>query len=189
MSEAAVATQSIYEELLGAAQTLPTWEPRKAGESTPDYLYRLVLAVKEVSEPEWNKLTESTTHVWFNSAAAILNAGQPLNDCPGFTDGGAPAKAAKEPKAPKAAKAPKEPKPVKEKVAASEGASSRGIIVVLREAVIKNPAITGEQMKAVAIEAGFTEPKPSTISTIRTDTLSTINMAKRLGYWNDAPKA
>lgn len=179
---------TVYSQLLDAARGQAGWVERKPDELVAPYLQRLVLCVKEVPDDVWNKLDEQTTQAWFNSAATILNAGEPLTTCPGLDDA-KPAKAAKAPKAPKPpkaekpAKAPKAPKEPKEKLAPADGHSSRGIIGVLREAVILNPGITTEEMKKVADENGFIEPKASTISTIRTDTLSTINIAKRLGLW------
>lgn len=77
-------------------------------------------------------------------------------------------------KAPKVAPAPK--------VAA--GPKEDGLVVTLRKIVIENPEVTREEMAAEATKRrGFTDIKDATLSVVRTDTLSVINIAKALGYW------
>lgn len=196
---------SIYAELLAAVNTV-AFPPRNVGESVSDYLGRLVRTVHTVSDEAWAKLTEPC-QAWFNEAAAKINAGGLLLECPGFTD--EPVTVALDPKekvpaAPKKtkeekdaeaaqAKADKAASKAKEKAdkeAAKKAAKperARGVSEALRELIIRNQGWTTEQLKQQLILDGWVEEqlKVGTLSTLRTDTLSTIKIIKLLGHWTD----
>lgn len=55
-------------------------------------------------------------------------------------------------------------------------------VSTMRKLIIQNPDISLEELGAKMVEAGY-DVKPTTLTTIRTDTRSTIKDAMEMGYW------
>lgn len=182
---------SIFDELAAGAKN-SGFVAYVSGEDVQKYLAAFCNAVYSVPEETWKGFSDPA-QAWYNEASAAINAGTAIALPPGFPEvpaGDAPAVAAKPAKGEKAPKPAKEPKPAK--AAKPEKAPrERGITTIIREMVILRPLIKPEQLKIELMnEHGFKDEqlKMSSISTIRTDALSTVSLAKKLGYWRDEPK-
>ena len=121
------------------------------GESEPDALKRLVIAMNDIPEAVWDALPANVTD-WANAAAKAANTMSAIPPCPGFqtqltaeVTGGeavsgdvATAPKAKKERTPKAEKAPKVPKEVKPKL---------NLVHHVLTFCLQNPGATNAQIK------------------------------------------
>ena len=167
-------------------------KPQAATEDRAKFLKRCLTSIDAGGDAVWKKLPEEA-QVWFNSAAKLLNAKQPLVDFSDLKEEPAaeaaaaekPAPAAKDEEAPKADAAP-----TKTNKVTSEGLEDapdapkkkRGAVRRVRELVIENQQATREEVQIAMTAEGFSIAG-STIDAIIYDTRQTIEVAKSLGVW------
>lgn len=195
-----------YDELMTAARAFKAdFAPQHAKEAEHAFLVRLIEAVGGAPEDAWNAMeSDGPAQTWYNDACQLLDDKKPVTAPEGMppvvaeapkakrsaadalAEVNAKKKAAKEAaagaakptpstapkpaKAEKAAKAPKAPKAEK-----AEGAT-----IMLRRLVIENESITTEALMAELTKAGIATT-PSTISTVRADTLRTLRVLRKMG--------
>ena len=178
---------SIFEELFSAVkQQDKNFALRTSEESEEDFLRRVLNSAQTIPESDWKKLSQ-TAQRWFNMAAEAINNNQPIPECPGYKEfleaAATPRKSIsirsiKETKVPKTAKEPT-PKKVRQVTGHTEA---------IRTLALEHPDWTPKQI-AEKLAADGVEVKMSTVSTITGDTRHTVNLAKKLGYWNGEQQA
>lgn len=180
---------NIHEELVNAASTAG-FTGRKPGQSRDEYAKELISTVGlKVDAKVWDTLSQEA-QTYYNLAGEAMNTDKPIPPIPGFDDQEvavqAPAsdetRAAAVPiKVPEtriSSSGPNQantPKPKEEKKSVTN--STRSIVVAHMD-------WNNEQIKVELVKQGYAEAelKPSSISTIRTDALNTLNEALRQGW-------
>jgi hypothetical protein len=188
-----------YEELLAAALTTG-FEPQRAREDDGMYLARLAVAVSAVPDDLWVTMTADATQ-WVIAAVECLNIGQPIAKAlPGFSlimEGHDPFRS---PDLTVTLQAPINgnyvalvDKPVDPECRISDDVEE---VEADEEDAPKPPPVKTDLIRAVVIEhPDWEHPKimaylgaganPNTVSTVRSITLATINIARSLGKWRD----
>lgn len=189
---------SIHNEILAAATSLG-FKPQRDGEPDATYLGRLALAANSLPDSEWSCLTPEAIE-WVNASAKRLNSGKQVEVCPGFGDDSG-----------FATSDDVEEQEVSEKVPAENialdtgGGDSNSVYLAidpelmgvsgedhllgffnntdrLRGLVMLHPEWTHADFK----KAMGGDVKAATLNTVRSVTLATIAVAKRLGLWRTA---
>lgn len=197
---------NIHEELLNAAKTAG-FEGRKPGQSRDEYIKELVLIVGlKVDAKVWDGLSQEA-QTYYNLAGEAINTwvGQTHNPAnpaekaiphlPGLDDAEAPAAtttAAAEPVHHAPAVPIKGPETGRVSAAAPNPANTpkaatgekKSVTNTTRSIVVAHMDWNNDQIKAELVKQGYAEAdlKISSISTIRTDALNTLNEALRQGW-------
>lgn len=160
----------VHDELLDAAGTAEGgFKSQDSKEDDKKYFERLLTAVGELDEKVFDSLSESA-QAWYNEAVEAMNAGNNAAAPEGFVS----KKGAKTaPATGKTSTEKKTPAPPKEKPPRSASKTFS-----IRVSVCKDPKISlADLLKA---HPGMNS---STVSTIRSDVLATIEAAQQAGAW------
>jgi hypothetical protein len=170
---------TIYEELLRAAQT-GAFAPQMIGEAESVYISRLVMAASVVTDNVWNAMSKGAQD-WCNTAAQRINSGLVMDlKCQGFAEDG--------PEIDWSSRT----YPIADHVEEVEPQMEDDE----EEDAPKPPPVRTDLIRACVIEhPDWEHPKimaylgpganPNTVSTVRSITLATMNIAKSLGKWRD----
>jgi hypothetical protein len=185
---------TIYEELLRAAQT-GRFAPQMIGELEHVYLSRLAMAASVVTDEEWNRLSKGAAD-WCNFAAVRINSGLVMDlKCPGFGD-----------PIPEIDWPLRQPPINGNHVALVDAPPDLQCRIAddveevepddEEDTTPKPPPVKTDLIRACVIEhPDWEHPKimaylgpganPNTVSTVRSITLATMNIARSLGKWRD----
>lgn len=146
---------------------------RKKGEDEQLFFSRIVTTVQNVAEETWEELSVAAQS-WCNQASKAYNKKE---DIPGF-DEPAPSSKPTGKKAPAAA-------------AKSDGAGAKkkkgtSMYRTIKEIIVGEPDITIEALTSQLKKAGFSEPKVTTIQSVRADTRDTIRVLQDAGCLKEA---
>lgn len=186
----AVGELNLYEAALAAVREHdPNFAVRHNKENEQVFLKRLLGTLSEVAEGIWNALPEGV-QTWYNDSSLALDDGKGLPELPGFVATAVEpvkrsgvqeladtkhkkglAKAAKGDKPEKAKRAP----PVRKTPV------DGGVTFPIRLAVVKNPEMNIEGLRALLEKDGHMNIKASTLSTMRGDTLATMRAMRSAG--------
>lgn len=171
----------------------------KPGKNRQDYLSKTHKAVMDLADDKWDGLSEGAQK-WANSVTKAIEAKEDLPDFPDAETKGdakekAPAKAStarSKPKAeaadegeqePEAKAAPKGKAPVAEKKPAVK--KGPGKIDQLKVVILKNLSAKPEDLKA-KVKAADIEVSDSTVTTVRSDFLSSLRVLKKADKLDEA---
>lgn len=160
------------------------------------FLRRFVGALGALSDESYQQLPKGAK-VWYNECADAMTAEKACPLLEGYTGSpaSAPAAAGRKGNGDALAKYREEQKRLKAEaiangtavakapkaVKAPAGPKVDGIVATMRKILLRNPAMTAEEMVKAGEAAGFSDLKSSTIAAIRTDTLATYNILKDMG--------
>jgi hypothetical protein len=194
------AEPSHFDHLVDAARSVDAkFAMPHAKEAEQAFYKRLLGVVAEVPEEVWNAIPEPA-QVWFNDAAAAVEANKPIAVLEGYASRPkpeAPADAA--PKAEKGAGlAAYRAKVAAEKAAGTYVAPAKkekpakeptvkgpNRISTIREYAILNPNATNEQILAHLATVGLGETNPSTVSITAAGARAAMDFIKASGHWKD----
>jgi hypothetical protein len=195
---------TIYDELRAAIATVLTIPPEHP---TPEHL---LLEATRIPDTVWGKLSPAA-QAWCNEAAEKLNTGENVRECPGYGPSKAigvigmtqaqaaafkqswDAAAKGDMKITHVALVDRPPDPyciTAEGHGLSAAMSTTGQTNTdrVRAVVIEHPEWNQAQI-AEELERRGIDVSAGTIATVRSVTLSTINIAKRLGKWKEGQNA
>jgi hypothetical protein len=202
-----------FDELLEAAMAGSKFKPRSKDEDRQAFLSRLVERIAEVPQEQFDNLSDPAQS-WYNNAVDLLNADKPLEPPEGYgeADGGAEAstgtgkrasgkKAAAPKKAPASKKtaapkkapaskktaAPKEPKEKLVGLARVRPREGESVGRVIRLALVRDQALTADDLRDRLKKAGFKDVPKSTISTMTADIMRTLYVAAQAGLFKPNP--
>ena len=162
-TETTIVTQTLFEELMKAANTTKGMQPPLAGEHEQDFIRRLMRAISNIDNKLWDTLSDEAQQ-WYNDNAVKAEDGSVFNSVPGYIPGAKPA----------VVRVPK-PRP------------AIGIMADIKTMVILDPSLTIEQVKAGLVTKGYLEDKikESTLYDTYTNTQSFVRLAKDLSKWRE----
>ena len=88
-TETTIQTQTLFEELMKAANTTKGMQPPLAGEHEQDFIRRLMRAISSIDSTLWETLSDEAQQ-WFNANAVIAEDGGVFNSVPGYIPGAKP---------------------------------------------------------------------------------------------------
>ena len=165
---------TMHDELLDVARFVnKDFKSQAKTEDAQKYLKRLITTISELPEPKegeedlFEKMMSADMQAWYNGAVKGMQADPPaaIPEPAGFVSGGT-----KQPTQREAKKAAP-PKPKKE-----------GVVSVARKLVIMNADKASADVQKLVKER-FPDIKDATWSSVYSDTMSTIKMARELGLW------
>jgi hypothetical protein len=161
-SRYALFNMTVYQELVAAAETTD-FAPKSRSESKELYLARLTKAVYKADKTVWESLTEPAQR-WYIESARRINARLPVESCPGYD----------------------------EAVEAHLVPDNNGLTEAVRTAVLLNPDSSRDEILRQLSEQGW-DPKHlhsnQTVTVVRSVTLATIKIAKKIGRWKEEVQA
>ncbi len=161
---------TLFQELFNAACTVDSkFAPQHPKEDAQKFLARITTAIGEMADAAFDELSGDAQE-WYNAAAEALNSKGAVTPPEGY-EPPPPAKAAKA--APASKKGPPAP-------ARKPGS----VTTAYRKAVLSNPTADLATIRADLEKLGV-EIRASTLSTIRSDVLATVAVAKEVGRWKD----